>query len=151
MIGGDLDAAPLPAEVYVVWEGLVGIPGRRYTPRRLERRMLWHRHKRVLALYDTNAAAVRTLWRLWEADHPVSIVTYLPHEVAAHLHARMERDGVPYRRLLVDEPEHMGRNIALLQGVGRIVHSIPEHNLRYGPKGFLCPPQSPELILEILP
>ncbi|MEW1922283.1 hypothetical protein [Streptomyces sp. NPDC088360] len=150
MIGGDLDDAPIPAEVYVVWEELVGIPGRRFTARRFANRQRWRRHGAALDLFRTNPAAVATLWDLWEEDRPVTLVTYLPREVAAHLPARLEQENIPHRRLLVDTPLHMSRTIALLDDVARIVHSIPGHNLLYGPKGFLVPPQSPEILREVL-
>ncbi|WP_329147299.1 hypothetical protein OIU91_16895 [Streptomyces sp. NBC_01456] len=151
MIGGDLDEAPLPAEVYVVWEELIAIPGPRHTLKRFGRLWLRRRAAAALDLYRTNDAAVRTLWDLWEDDQPVTLVTYLPPEVAAHLPARLEREEIPHVRLLVDQPLHMARTIAFLPGVARIVHSIPDHHLLYGPKGFLVPPDAPELIREILP
>ncbi|MFD9815114.1 hypothetical protein [Streptomyces sp. NPDC059080] len=150
MIGADLDDTPVAAEIYVVWERLLGIPGLRFTPRRFANRQRWHRHRAALDLFRTNEAAVQTLWDLWEEDRPVTVVTYLPREVAAHLPGRLERDNIPHRRLLVDQPLHMSRTIALLDDVARIVHSIPGHNLLYGPKGLLVPPQAPELIREVL-
>ncbi|MET9470544.1 hypothetical protein [Streptomyces sp. NPDC002922] len=150
MIGSDLDDAPTPAELYVVWEELLAIPGPRYTPKRFANRMRLRRAAAALDLYRTNEAAVHTLWNLWEDDQPVTVVTYLPPLVAEHLPRRLERDNIPHTRLLVAHPLHMSRTIALLDNVARIVHSIPDHNLLYGPKGFLVPPQSPELIREVL-
>ncbi|WNI17602.1 hypothetical protein [Actinacidiphila sp. ITFR-21] len=150
MIGGDLDDAPVPPGVYVVWEELLGVPGGRYTPQRFARRQRWHRPAAALGLYETNPKAVQALWGLWEDDRPVTVVTYLPRDVAAHLPRRLERECVPHARFLVDQPVHMSRTIALLADVARIVHSVPAHAFLYGPKGFLVPPQSPELIREVL-
>ncbi|MEU9050182.1 hypothetical protein AB0D37_07215 [Streptomyces sp. NPDC048384] len=150
MIGGDLDAAPLPAEVYVVWEGLLATPGRRFSVKRFHRRLRWRGPRAALALYDTNKAAVQTLWDLWEQDQPVAVVTYLPLGVAGALSLRLDRERVPHTRLVVSQPRDMSRLIALLDDVSRIFHGFPEHNLLYGPKGFLVPQQAPELMREVL-
>jgi hypothetical protein len=149
VIGADLDAEPTPAEVYVVWEDLLAVPGPRYSLKRFARRTRWRRRS-ALDLYTTNGRAVGVLWDLWAQGRPVTVVTYLPPAIAAHLPARLEHDNVPHTRFLVDTPLLMSRSIALLDGVGRIFHSNPTHNLLYGPKGFLVPPQSPELMREVL-
>lgn len=150
MIGADLDDAPLPAEVYVVWEGLLAVPTARYSVRRFHSRLRWRRPRRALALYETNAPAVQALWDLWQVDQRVAVVTYLPVEAAGALAQRLDREHVPHTRLVVSQPRDMGRSIAFLGDVARIFHSIPEHNLLYGPKGFLVPAQSPELMREVL-
>ncbi|MFF1693148.1 hypothetical protein ACFVXC_05900 [Streptomyces sp. NPDC058257] len=150
MIGGDLDAAPLPAEVYVVWERLLAVPTTRYSEKRFHSRLRWHRPRRALALYETNPPAVQALWDLWEADQRVAVVTYLPVAAVGALAERLDREHVPHTRLVVSQPRDMSRSIAFLDDVARIFHSIPEHNLLYGPKGFLVPAQSPELMREVL-
>ncbi|UXX94025.1 hypothetical protein N7U49_21710 [Streptomyces sp. AD2-2] len=150
MIGGDLDEAPLTAEVYVVWEELLGVPTTRYSVRRFHSRLRWRRPRAALALYKTNQAAVRALWDLWEADQRVAVVTYLPVAAVGALAERLDREHVPHTRLVVSQPRDMSRLIALLDDVARIFHGFPEHNLLYGPKGFLVPPQAPELMREVL-
>ncbi|WP_328749283.1 MULTISPECIES: hypothetical protein [unclassified Streptomyces] len=150
MIGRDLDDAPLPAEVYVLWEGLLATPSSRFSVKRFHRRLRWRGPRAALALYETNKAAVQTLWDLWEQDQPVAVVTYLPVGVVAALADRLDRESVPNTRLVVSQPRDMSRLIALLNDVARIFHGFPEHNLLYGPKGFLVPPQSPELMREVL-
>ncbi|MGW1261169.1 hypothetical protein ACWD7Y_04310 [Streptomyces drozdowiczii] len=150
MIGGDLDAAPLPAEVYVVWEGLLATPTSRYSVRRFHSRLRWHRPRAALALYESNKAAVQALWDLWGADQRVAVVTYLPVAAVGALAERLDREHVPHTRLVVSEPRHMSRLIGLLDDVARIFHSHPEHGLLYGPKGFVVPPDAPELMREVL-
>ncbi|MFF8283358.1 hypothetical protein ACF06W_11615 [Streptomyces albus] len=148
MIGGDLDSVPLPP-VYIVWEHLLGMPGPRWTKRGFDRRVRWRRHRSALGLYCNNVVAVDLLWELWSEDRPISIVTYLPPPVAAYLPERLDQDVVPHTRLLVDSLNAVGRSLALQPGV-RIAHGIPAHRLRYGPRGVLVPPQSPELLREML-
>lgn len=150
MIGADLDDAPVPAEVYVVWEELLATPTARYSVKRFHSRLRWHRPRAALALYQTNQAAVQTLWDLWEMDQRVAVVTYLPVAAVGSLAERLDREHVPHTRLVVSQPRDMSRLIALLDDVARIFHSTPEHNLLYGPKGFLVPPHAPEIMREVL-
>lgn len=150
MIGGDLDDAPLAAEVYVVWEKLLAVPTTRYSVKRFHSRLRWHRPRAALALYETNGTAIQTLWNLWEADQRVAVVTYLPVAAVGSLAERLDREHVPHTRLVVSQPGEISRLIALLDDVSRIFHSIPEHALLYGPKGLFVPPHTPEIMREVL-
>jgi hypothetical protein len=150
VIGGDLDAAPLPAEIYVVWEHLIGVPSRRYTDKRFERYLRLNWQGKALGLWDTNAVAVTELWGLWDDDRPVSLVTYLPDELLGELAVRVKAESIPHRRLIPSTPRAMGTQIALMPDVRRIVHGQPQHALLYGPKGLYVPANAPYRIREAL-
>jgi hypothetical protein len=149
VIGGDLDDAPLPPEVFVVWENLLGIPGPRFTEKRFRRRVRWNASRSALDLFeDTNGLAVAELWRLWQRDVPVVLVTFLPEELAGDLAARVAAESIPHSRLVVSTPTDMARQIGLL-GTAYIFHALPDHVLRYGPKGIYVRPDSPEIMREV--
>lgn len=151
MIGGDLDDAPLPAEVYVLWEHLIALPGPRYDGDRLQRLVRRGRLAAALDLFPyTNTPAVQNLWWLWEMDQPVALLTYLPYELAHHLAERVHLDDVPHSRIEIGTPQSMARRIAF-DGARWLFHAIPEHALLYGPKGFFVPPDRPHLMQEALP
>ncbi|MFH9731893.1 hypothetical protein [Streptomyces sp. NPDC017260] len=152
MIGyADLaDDEPIPTKVFVVWEHLIGIPGPRFTEKRFDRRVRWrHRRRSALDLFEeTNAAAVAELWSLWQRDTNVALVTYLPEEVVGDLAVRVEAESIPTSRLVVTTPNQMARMLLTLEGA-HIFHSLPEHTLRYGPRGIYVHPRNPELIRQV--
>lgn len=152
MIGyADLDEdEPIPTEVFVVWEGLIGLPGPSFTEKRFRRRLRWNRRNRsALDLYEeTNSKAVAELWRLWQRDVNVALVTYLPEELAGDLAVRVDAESIPTSRLVVTTPNEMARLIGLL-GNAHIFHSLPEHALRYGPSGIYVHPRHCELIGQV--
>ncbi|MEU1552125.1 hypothetical protein ABZ517_05310 [Streptomyces scabiei] len=153
MIGyADLDDdEPIPTEVFVVWEGLVGLPGPSYTEKRFRRRLRWNRASRsALDLYEeTNGKAVAELWRLWQRDVNVALVTYLPEELAGDLASRVLAESIPTSRLVVTTPNEMARLISLLPD-RHIFHSVPEHTLRYGPRGIYVHPRHCELMGQVV-
>ncbi|MGW3153696.1 hypothetical protein [Streptomyces sp. NPDC001089] len=152
MIGyADLDDdEAIPTEVFVVWEGLIGLPGPQFTEKRFRRRMRWHsRWSSPLDLYDeTNGDAVAQLWRLWQRDVQVALVTYLPEELKGDLATRVEAESIPVNRLVVTTPNEMARLLSLLGGA-HIFHSLPEHSLRYGPRGIYLHPRNCELMGQV--
>lgn len=153
MIGyADLaDDEPIPTKVFVVWEHLIGLPGPRYTEKRFSRRLRWNRLSRcALDLFEeTNAAAVAELWHLWQRDTNVALVTYLPEEVVGDLAVRVEDECIPTSRLVVTTPNQMARTLTGLDGA-HIFHALPEHTLRYGPRGIYVHPRNPELIGQVV-
>lgn len=145
----DEDTAPRP-EVYVVWEHLVGLPGPRYTEKRFRRRLQWRQPARALDLFEeSNGAVVAELWRLWERDQPVAITTFLPPAVASALASRIDAESIPCTRLVVTTPTDMARLIGLLDPT-HIVHALPEHVLRYGPRGLYVHPRNPEIMRKVI-
>lgn len=152
MIGyADLaDGEPIPTEIFVVWEGLVGLPGPRLTEKRLRRRTRWHsRWSSPLDLYEeTNGRAVAELWRLWQRDVNVALVTYLPDELKGDLATRVEAGSIPASRLVVTTPNEMARMLTQL-GAAHLFHSLPEHTLRYGPRGIYVHPHHCELMSQV--
>lgn len=152
MIGyADLDEdEEIPTKVFVVWEHLIGLPGPRFTEKRFRRRLRWRTHwYSPLDLYaETNSAAVGELWRLWRRTD-VALATYLPEELKGDLAVRVEAEGIPTSRLVVTTPSEMARHIALLPDA-HIFHSLPDHTLRYGPRGVYVHPHHPELMSEVL-
>ncbi|MGW3860281.1 hypothetical protein ACWEDZ_02185 [Streptomyces sp. NPDC005047] len=140
------EAEEAPAEIYVVWEHLIGLPGPRYTEKRFAQRMKWRRRAAALDLFEeTNGAAVAEMWRLWEKGQPVALVTYLPLEIASHLARRVDFECIPSTRLVVTTPTDMARLIGIVDAT-HIFHSLPDHALRYGPKGIYVHPHNPGLI-----
>lgn len=140
----------LPPEVYIVWEHLVGLPGPRYTDTRFRRSLRWHRPGRALELFEeTNGKVVAELWRLWQQDQPVAVVTFLHQSVAEHLAERLEEESVPVTRLVVSTPNDMARAIGLLPAT-HIFHALPEHVLRYGPRGVYVHPHNPEIMRKVM-
>lgn len=140
----------IPTKVFVVWENLIGLPGPRLTEKRFSRRMRWRGLLSPLDLYEeTNGRAVGELWRLWQLDVPAAIVTYLPEELKGDLACRIEEEGLPSTRLVVTTPSEMARTIGLLADA-HIFHSLPDHSLRYGPRGIYVHPDNPELIGKVM-
>ncbi|MFV0135475.1 hypothetical protein ACLGIH_20025 [Streptomyces sp. HMX87] len=153
MIGyADLeDDEPITTEVFVVWEHLIGLPGPRFTENRFRRRVRWSRLSRcALDLFEeTNGKAVAELWRLWQRDVSVALVTFLPQELAGDLAVRVDAESIPHGRLVVTTPNEMARLVTLL-GNAHIFHSLPEHTLRYGPRGIYVHPHNPELMGQVV-
>jgi hypothetical protein len=112
--------------------------------------MRWHsRWSSPLDLFEeTNGKAVAELWRLWQRDVQVALVTYLPEELKGDLATRVDAECIPTSRLVVTTPNEMARLIGLL-GNTHIFHSLPEHTLRYGPRGIYVHPQNPELMRAV--
>ncbi|MFE2539068.1 hypothetical protein [Actinacidiphila glaucinigra] len=136
----------IPTRVFVVWEHLVGLPGPRYSEARFNRRVRWSRKGPALDLFEvTNEGVVSEMWRLWEQDVPVALVTYLPEEVAGELAVRVDAECIPKCRLVVTTPQQMARQIGLLGDV-HLFHALPDHVLLYGPRGMYVHPHYPQLI-----
>ncbi|WP_369042214.1 hypothetical protein [Streptomyces sp. Midd1] len=152
MIGyADLDDdEEIPTDVFVVWEGLIGLPGPSYTEKRFRRRLRWRRASgSALDLFEeTNGKAVAELWRLWQRDVEVALVTYLPEELKGDLAARVEAESIPASRLIVTTPNEMARLVSLL-GTAHLFHSLPQHALRYGPRGIYVHPRHCELMGQV--
>ncbi|MEV7902188.1 hypothetical protein [Streptomyces anulatus] len=145
----DQDGKPR-SEVYVVWEHLVGLPGPRYTESRFRRRLRWHRPASALALFEeSNGSVVAELWRLWDKDQPVAVVTFLPPAVAHALASRIDAESIPCTRLVVTTPTDMARLIGLLDTT-HIFHALPDQILRYGPRGVYVHPRSPEIMRKVI-
>lgn len=139
-----------PPEVYIVWEHLVGLPGPRYTEKRFRKSLRWHRPASALNLFaETNGRVVAELWRLWQKDQPVAVVTFLHQAVADHLAERLEEESIPITRLVVSTPNDMARLIGLLPAT-HIFHALPEHVLRYGPRGVYVHPHNPEILRKVI-
>lgn len=153
MIGyADLDDdEEIPTEVFVVWEHLVGLAGHRYTEERFRKRLnsRWRRTSPLDLFEETNSRAVAELWHLWQRDVQVALVTYLPEEVAGDLAVRVQAESIPISRLVVSTPNEMARLVSLL-GNAHIFHSLPEHTLRYGPRGIYLHPRNPELMRAVV-
>lgn len=152
MIGyADLDDdEEIPTEVFVVWENLIGLPGARFTEERFRRRLRWRRRGSALDLYEeTNGKAVAELWHLWTKGVDIALVSYLPEELAGDLAVRIEAEPIPACRLVLTTPNEMARLISLLPG-RHVFHSLPEHTLRYGPRGIYVHPQNPELMRAVV-
>ncbi|MFC9505386.1 hypothetical protein [Streptomyces sp. NPDC057002] len=140
---------PIPTEVFVVWEHLIGLPGPRYSENRFKRYLWWNRKSAALDLFEeTNAPAVAELWNLWQRDVNVALVTYLPEELKGDLATRIEAEDIPKTRLVVTTPQEMARLIGILD-TAHIFHALPEHTLRYGPKGIYVHPRNPEIIRKV--
>lgn len=153
MIGyADLDEDDeIPTEVFVVWEHLIGLPGPGYSEERFRKRLGWRRRwSSALDLFEeTNGKAVGELWHLWSRDVQVALVTYLPEEVVGDLAVRIQAEPIPACRLVVTTPNEMARLVSLLPD-RHIFHSLPEHTLRYGPRGIYVHPDSPELMRAVI-
>lgn len=152
MIGyADLeDDEPIPTRVFVVWEHLIGIAGPRYTEKRFRRRLRPRLlHRSPLDLFDdTNRAAVGELWHLWSRDVNTALVTYLPDEVAGDLAVRVDAECIPTSRLVLTTPNEMARLLNQLPDA-HLFHALPEHTLRYGPRGIYVHPNNPELMRQV--
>ncbi|MEU1816073.1 hypothetical protein ABZ543_12880 [Streptomyces roseifaciens] len=135
--------------IYVVWEGMVGIPTQEFDQRTFDRRLLMRRRGAALRLYDTNALAVSALWDIWHQDRTVVLVSYLPHDLKATLADRLDREGIPHLKLLFSTPRTMARTVAIHQEIRCIVDADPLHRLLYGPQGLCLPARSAQLMARI--
>jgi hypothetical protein len=147
---GDIDNGPGAPLLYVVWEGLLAVPGRDYTPTRFRRRLRFRNATRALELYQTNEAAVRQIWSLWRHDQGIAIVTFLGERVATALLARLADDAVPHARFLATTPSHLAQFAALDPDVHQVVDPDPRRRLTYGSKGRTIAPHDAELIGRLL-
>ncbi|MFE4527086.1 hypothetical protein ACFRMO_07795 [Streptomyces anulatus] len=69
--------------------------------------------------------------------------------MASTLASRIDAESIPCTRLVVTTPTDMARLIGLLDPT-HIVHALPEHVLRYGPRGLYVHPRHPEIMRKVI-
>jgi hypothetical protein len=147
---GDIDNGPGNPLIYVVWEGLIAVPSREYSPTKFRRRMRFRNPSRALDLYTTNEAAVRQIWELWEQDQGIAVVTLLGSRIGPALVERLVDDAVPYDRVISTTVSHLASEIALAPDVLHIVDPDPRHRFTYGSKGRTVAPYDAAMIGRLL-
>jgi hypothetical protein len=148
MQNGDISNEPIDnSAIYVVWEGMLGLRHRRYTPSLFRWYAATVGPRRALKLFfETNQACVDQLWELWNNAQPIAVVTYLPPNVHQALLSRLRREDVPFSRLIPSTPQEMARRVALDSGCRQIIDPDPKHVGLYGRKGIWLAPESAKLI-----
>lgn len=131
-------------ELYIVWEGLLATLG---DTRRFDWAVRLRQFSRALELYETNSRAVSALWQqLQHGSLGISIVTYLPRRVAAHLPERLERDRVPHRGFIATNPAAMVRALATMPWLYAVVDPDPTRQFIYGTRGIRVPTENVEML-----
>lgn len=143
---GDLAASNPEPHIFVVWEGLVVLPGPKFTQKRFARRIRMRRYSSALRLLEPNDAAMSTLWNLWLQDRPVTILTYLPATLLPALRRDVSDFGIPHARLMHGTERVMSRTVAQRQDVAVVFDADPGRGLMYGPKGRIIRPDQAHLM-----
>lgn len=143
MQGNDLSNTTSP-RVYIVWEGLIATTGD-------TRRYGWYvktrRAAKALGVYETHTRAVAAMWQVMRRGcYSLSVLTYLPPDVAAGLGGRLDRDHVPYGDLLVSTPAEFSRQLAYMPWLAAVIDPDPTRLLLYGSFGRHVPPEHAEMI-----
>jgi hypothetical protein len=150
MQGGDLAASePIP-QVYVVLEGLILLPGPRFTQKRFARRIRMHRYRSAVHLLEYNDIAVNTLWNLWMASQPVCLVTYLPVSLLAEIRRDLDENEIPHLRTFQTTERFMAKTIAQRRDALLVFDADPDRGLMYGPKGRIIRPDHAEIMEKCL-
>lgn len=132
--------------IYIVWEGMIAVPGEDWTAKKFKRRGRYLHPAKALGLYTTNSLAVNQIWELWGADQPVAIVTYLHDQYVNALAARLVSEDVPHTRLIASSAREMSHRVALDPACLYLVDAEPLRQLTYGPKGRYLEPHNAQMI-----
>jgi hypothetical protein len=141
MEGGDLAAGSPVPHILVVWEGLVVVPGPKFTQKRFARRVHMRRYNAALRLLDANDAAMSALWNVWMQDRPVTLLTYLPKCLLPALRRDISDFGIPHARLMHATEQVMSHTVAQRRDVLAVFDADPARALLYGPKGHIIRPE----------
>lgn len=147
---GDISTSVDNPMIYIVWEGMVAVPGPAYTAKKFARRGRYLHPAKALDLYATNQTCVEQIWEMWAVGQPVVIVTYLNEKYLGALHDRLAREGVPHARLLATNARAMSHRVALDRACRYLVDAEPLRQLTYGPKGRYIAPTDAQLIGRML-
>lgn len=143
---GDISNNLVSKLIYVVWEGMVAVPGERYSPRAFNLRGTFLTPRLALDLYVTNQLCVDQLWELWGMDQGIAIVTYMPPRYLQAVYERIAKDNIPNCRFIATTVNDMSHRIATESECMYIVDADPMRRLTYGPKGRYIEPAYAQMI-----
>lgn len=136
---GDISSDP-PQRLWVLFEGLVGIPRQRPAPR-APAWLLRRRKPRPITPddFDINPLAVGALYRTGVIDGlHVEILTFLGEDFAADLAEWLPGKAV-YATVLARDPGDLARELAYRPDVRRVYFADPAYLFTFGHRGAHTP------------
>lgn len=125
----------------MVWEGLLGL----LTDPKVEEREAKMRAKGKWAdavdMYTLNELMARKVWDLmWRGAVEVELLTHHGREFAEALEKRMDREGMPFRKIWSEKIEVLDRNSVYQPDIRTIYHPFEDRQFLYGGKGRVLLP-----------
>lgn len=146
MRGNDLDNQVVPRDI-LVWEGLLGLlPDEKIEMQehKLRRKGKW---KQAVDLYTMNELMARKVWDLmWRGAVDIELLTHRHRDFAVELEDRMEREGMPFRKVWYQQIEVLDRNIVYQPDIRTIYHPFVDRQFLYGGKGRVLLPDQHYLL-----
>lgn len=140
-MGGDLSNEISP-RWFVQFERLVGVHETPAKTSASETYLTVRQFKRYIGTYTPDQISRKCAWDLaWRRDIRLELLTFTPEKCADHIDRWVEHYGLPFRAIRrYESPAHLGRDLADLVDVTRVVHCDPEAAFAYGGRGVLVSP-----------